>query len=189
MQFIFANAGQVGSVHDSTIWKSTSLYRQRSELFSPEAYLLADKAYSLDRYVITPYKEPIARQQSYKRFNIIHSRARVNIEHAFGILKARWQTLLHGLPLYIRNAKKDHLCATHWMLSSIVLHNMLISLSEDNQWLEEDVQQSSRMTPKTRLIQKSQVHKTLEKHYEIYFVYGWRTESVTRDASLTLLIL
>jgi len=38
-------------------------------------YILADKAYKLDKHIITPYKLPKA-----------HSKERIRIEHAFGVL-------------------------------------------------------------------------------------------------------
>ena len=55
-----------------------------------DEYLLADKAYEIDKHLITPYMMPIARQPSHKAFNRAHSVERVKIEHAFGVLKARW---------------------------------------------------------------------------------------------------
>ena len=56
-------------------------------------YLLADKAYEIDKHLITPYKMPIARLPSHKAFNRAHSVERVKIEHAFGVLKGRWPSL------------------------------------------------------------------------------------------------
>jgi hypothetical protein len=34
-----------------------------------DEYILADKAYQVDKHIITPYKLPVARQPSYKAFN------------------------------------------------------------------------------------------------------------------------
>ena len=53
--------GHTASAHDSA-WKSTALYRSIRTYFHPEEYILAGKAYALERHVITPYKEPTARQ-------------------------------------------------------------------------------------------------------------------------------
>ena len=42
-------------------------------------YLLADKAYEIDKHLITPYKMPIARKPSHKAFNRAHSVERVKV--------------------------------------------------------------------------------------------------------------
>ena len=50
--------GHTASAHDSTAFKSSGLYQRLHEHFDPEEYILADKAYGLERHIITPYKEP-----------------------------------------------------------------------------------------------------------------------------------
>jgi hypothetical protein len=77
-------------------------------------YILADKAYQVDKHIITPYKLPVARQPSYKAFNKALSERRIKIEHAFGVLKARWSSL-KSLPVRIgddvqkdQGIKMDH---------------------------------------------------------------------------------
>jgi len=61
--------GHTASVHDSTAFKSTMLYRNTSRYFDSEEYVLADKAYGLERHIITPYKEPASRQPTNAAFN------------------------------------------------------------------------------------------------------------------------
>ena len=56
-------------------------------------YLLANKAYELDKHLITPYGMPLARQPEHRAFNRAHSAERAKIEHTFGVLKARWPSL------------------------------------------------------------------------------------------------
>jgi DDE superfamily endonuclease len=74
---------------------------------SSDEYIVAGKAYQLDKHIITPYKVPIARQPSHKAFNKAHSEQRIKIEHAFGVLKARWPSL-RSLPVRIRDdVQKD----------------------------------------------------------------------------------
>ena len=38
-------------------------------------HLLADKAFELDKYLITPYKMPMARRPSHRAFNNAQNRA------------------------------------------------------------------------------------------------------------------
>jgi len=47
----------------------TSLYRGAARDFDPEEYLFADKAYRLERQIVTPYKEPASRQPTNGAFN------------------------------------------------------------------------------------------------------------------------
>ena len=66
---------------------------ENDQLMSNDEHLLADKAYQLDHHVITPDKEPVARQRSHASFNYVHSTTRAKFEHAFSVLKARWKSL------------------------------------------------------------------------------------------------
>jgi DDE superfamily endonuclease len=139
-QFIYAHAGYTASTHDSTAFKATSFYQRRRELMSSSEYILADKAYQLDKHIITPYKLPIARQPSYKAFNLAHSRQRIKVEHTFGVLKARWSSL-RCLPVRIRDdVHKDHTRVIRWLMACLVLHNFLSLRGEDNDWLEAEIE-------------------------------------------------
>ena len=128
-----------------------------SKYFNPEEYLLADKAYALERHIITLYKEPAARQPVNAAFNFQLSIPRVKIEHAFGILKARWPTL-YDIPIQIGlNKDIGHKRVINWTMSCLVLHNILHSLRDDEKWLEEqisDVQESMRMNFKEQEVNR-----------------------------------
>ena len=107
-QFIWVAMGHTASVHDSTASKSTALYQALETYFDPEEYILADKAYALERHIITPFKEPASRQPANAAFNTELSRPRVKIEHAFGVLKACWSTI-YEIPVRIDSyLKKGH---------------------------------------------------------------------------------
>ena len=80
-EFTYCHAGCTASTHDSTAFKASTFYQQRRELMDSDEYIAADKAYQLDKHVITPYKLPIARQPSHKAFNKAHSKQRIRIEH------------------------------------------------------------------------------------------------------------
>ena len=75
---------------------------------SNDEYILGDKAYQVEKHIITPYKLPVACQLSYKAFNKAHSERHIKIEHAFGVLKTRWSSL-KSLPVRIGDdVEKDH---------------------------------------------------------------------------------
>ena len=96
-RFIWASMAHTASAHDWPAWKSTALYQAIESYFHPEEYLLADKAYALERHIITPYKEPTTRQPL---FNYALSIPQVKIEHAVGVLKVRCTTL-YEIQMYL----------------------------------------------------------------------------------------
>jgi len=138
-RFIWVSMGHTASVHDSTAFKSSQLYQQIHTFFDPEEYVLADKAYALERHVITPYKEPASRERANAAFNFQLSGPRVKIEHAFGVLKARWPTL-YNIPIRIDNDKeRGHRRVIEWTTACIVLHNILNAIHDDNSWLQAEI--------------------------------------------------
>lgn len=140
-RFRYISTGYPASVGDATVFSETEFFQQPNRFFSsPDEYILADKAYRTTRRCMTPYKEPLASRETdgYKEYNVKHSRARVKVEHAFGILKNRW-TSLKGLPLIIRK-EKDHGKAICWIMSCITLHNFLCDYELDDEWRPDTVQ-------------------------------------------------
>lgn len=126
-EFIYAHAGMKASTHDSTAFKSSRLYAERQQLFHRSAYILADKAYEIDRHVLTPFKEnAIGDRQHHTAFNQAVTNERIHIEHAFGILKNRWPSL-RSIPVSIRKEKDnhDHNRVVNWIFACLVLHNFL----------------------------------------------------------------
>ena len=93
------------------------------------AYLLADKAYSLEMHVIVPYKDPYAREHPKAAFNYQISIPRVKIEHAFGVLKGRLPSLRSLLVRIGLDQQQGHQR----------LYNWLHSMQDEEDWLEECV--------------------------------------------------
>ena len=134
-KFIFAYMGYTAGAHDSRIYKHTPLYQNPNAYFASHEYLLGDKAYAVGPHLIPPFKEPQARRPDCANFNYNLSIPRVQIEHAFGILKARFPSL-HKLPIRIREDRvAGHLQVIKWMMGCITLHNLLIDLKDDESWL------------------------------------------------------
>lgn len=138
-RFIWVSMSHTASAHDSTVFKSSPLYRDIQRFFTQDEYVLADKAYALERHVITPYKDPIAKRPTHSAFNYALSTPRVRIEHAFGILKARWPSL-SDIPLRIgEDVHSGHQKVIEWTMACLVLHNMLAGMRDDESWLRESL--------------------------------------------------
>ena len=121
--------GFSNAAHDSRVFSSTHIYHYPSEYFAPGQYVLADSAYSATRYLIPPYKAPAANKTENKAFNRLLSSCRVDIEHAFGVLKGRWRSLT-GLRVRItKKAQYEYACM--WITACIVLHNILLEVRDE----------------------------------------------------------
>lgn len=126
-EFIYIHAGSKGSIHDSIAFKSSALYRNRQRLFHPSSYILADKAYELDRHILTRFKEnAIGDHAVHIAFNDAVTAERINIEHAFGIPQNRWPSL-RSIPIKIHgnSIERDHARVINSMMACMVLHNFL----------------------------------------------------------------
>lgn len=134
-RFIFFSTGYFGSFNDSYAYKRIHLYTHADRFFRGEEYLLADAAYSLSPTVMPRIRN--ARRGSEKaRFNSYHGQARVKIEHAFGMLKRKSQSL-RNLPVLIKK-KRDMYKAASWIKACVVLHNFLREGLED-ELVDDDI--------------------------------------------------
>ena len=130
--FIGVNYGFPGSCHDSTVFKSMTIYKSPENHFSSSEYLLADSAYGNNAFVVTPFKGPQATTTNATNFNYCLAQSRVRIEHAIGILKGRWHSLRElRSPLCNQKEAKD---LGNWVVACIILHNMMAKLGD--QWYE-----------------------------------------------------
>lgn len=138
-EFIWACMKYTASMSDSKAWKSTGLYQEITSRLEPEEYILADKAYGLERYIITPFKDPAASLPNNTAFNYEVSKPRVKIEHAFGVLKARWPTL-YEIPVRIgMDEKQGHQRVHYWAMACLVLHNLLYRMRDKEAWLQAEI--------------------------------------------------
>lgn len=146
--------GFPGSVHDNRVFRNSPLYKDRTYPL-PGYYLLGDKGFvwfilnkrayvwnklHISGYpcrttpvpIITPFKP--AHSEEQRRFNAAHSRARIVVECAFGILKTRWRNIFNrDLELSLENSIKTTFAA-------FVLHNICILKNDFNpQMLYENI--------------------------------------------------
>lgn len=130
--FTSVNTGPPGSLHDSSHFKSSELYRKVEEgvmggfhddpMMWPAAlpfppYIVADRGYPLLSWCITPFKMgpmgiPLANEEVW--FNRKHSSTRMCVERAFGILKARFKEIggkSLSVPWTEARTESVHVCA------------------------------------------------------------------------------
>lgn len=123
--------GYPGSFHDITVWMSTPLHNHPNRFFTGKEYILGDSDYSPGVNLVPMFKRlpqsPLSRDE--ETFNDIASNARVRVEQAIGILKAKWASL-RQLRHEIRT-KKDIERACDWILACMILHNMFIEEDVD----------------------------------------------------------
>lgn len=114
--------GYPGSVHDSRVFTNSSLFLDPSKYFQSEDWIAGDSAYKLSTTVITPFRRNSSEAENVKnRFNKLHSKYRVRIEHCFGMLKERFGSLKE-LRLRLMNAESSRF-ACKWITVCCILHN------------------------------------------------------------------
>ena len=79
--------------------------------------LIGDGAYPANTWLVKPFPNNLNLSQEQKKFNRFLFSARVTVECAFGILKARWRCLLNCLDHNIKNLSDVIMCCC-------VLHNI-----------------------------------------------------------------
>jgi hypothetical protein len=97
-QFTHIHVGYPGSCHDARVFRASSIYEaiqnNPRELFPDDRFhILADSAYPISKYVLTPFKDFGTLSQYEKVYNVKLAKARTVIEHCFGLLKGRWRKL------------------------------------------------------------------------------------------------
>ena len=83
MRFLDCYAGWPGSVHDSRVFKNSDFYQTVDNKFQDDSYLLGDSAYTLETWMMTPFKDHGNLTPQQRIFNSIHSSTRMVIERAF----------------------------------------------------------------------------------------------------------
>ena len=109
--FLDIYTGWPGSVHDTRVFSHSSIYKSCSdgtllpkstkiiEEIDVPLYLVGDSAYPLLTWLMKPFPHNSNLSQDQKNFNYHLSRARIVVENAFGLLKARWRRLLKRLDM------------------------------------------------------------------------------------------
>ena len=157
--FLDLATGFPGSFHDSRLLRHTSLFLKANDkeiLAEPEKLtenltvrplILGDGGYPLTSWLLRPYNFTQTLTPQEKRFNKLLSLARVTVERAFGVLKARWRCLLTLLDTNLENVSDV-------IITCFALHNFCQinnELYQDDEMLEYLIQEerSSRVQMST----------------------------------------
>ena len=76
-----------GSTHDATVFENSGIKHFLHG--NNHGFLLGDSGYALRPYLITPVQNPGTPAENH--FNYIHSKTRMVVERAFGVLKSRFR--------------------------------------------------------------------------------------------------
>ncbi|AAW45247.1 hypothetical protein CNH01500 [Cryptococcus deneoformans JEC21] len=175
--------GYPASAHDARIFKNCSLFEEanadaqsnreamlqgravHSEMISQGEYLLADSAFPAGDWCVPLFKRRRGQNDLDRpeaKFNKKCSSARVKIEHAYGILKNRWQSL-RSLRVKICNVR-DEGVATCWIQACVVLHNLLIDTGDWYNQLDGDADEPDDYIDIERM--QERMERVLERHRE-----------------------
>ncbi|XP_063912663.1 putative nuclease HARBI1 [Zophobas morio] len=124
--FTSVSAEWPGSVHDSRIWRNSSVCRVFRTFNN--AVLLGDQGYGIEKCLMIPYRNPATPRE--ETFNNLLKRERVIIERCFGQLKQRFPTLQNIIRLRL-------LVIPSFIGACFVLHNVAKHL-KDEAVLEEE---------------------------------------------------
>ena len=122
LRFRFFATGWPGSTHDSPAASSSGLYEHLADYVPPGYFIVADAAFAQSNRVVTPFRFNGLTSQPRRRFNYHLSKARVQVERAFGQLKGRWRCL--------RDLKCDLVNFGRIATTCAILHNICINRAD-----------------------------------------------------------
>lgn len=97
LKFLDCFCGYPSLVSDSRIFRNSDIYKLMTEspdsLFSPNEYILGDKAYPSTKFCVPPYVERGNFQRQHRQFNYLHAKTRQVVERSFSLLFGRGRRL------------------------------------------------------------------------------------------------
>lgn len=127
-----------GSVHDMRVFKYSGLqHKCNDNLFDDDKHLIADAAYTLQKFVMVPYRDNAHLTAEDINYNYVLSKSRMIIEQSIGLLKGRWRYLLDKLPM-----RRTDLIP-YYIVACCVLHNICLMKGDEFEYpviLRDDVE-------------------------------------------------
>ncbi|XP_037502433.1 putative nuclease HARBI1 [Rhipicephalus sanguineus] len=131
-KFVDVFLGNTGKTHDSEAFKRSFVVKDLPGICEGDQFhILGDAAYPLREYLLTPVRDYGNITPEEIEYNLRHSKTRVRIENAFGLLKGRFRQLLY---LEFWSVKR----ATLFILACCVLHNLCIQAGDTELVDDED---------------------------------------------------
>ncbi|XP_059494106.1 putative nuclease HARBI1 [Stegostoma tigrinum] len=134
------NAHFPGSLHSAFILRQSSVPALFEEEGSMGGWLLGDKEYPLQPWLMTPLKHP--RTEAEHRYNEAHSKTRITVECTIGILKQRFRCLDRSRCVLQYSPHK----VSRMIMACCILHNFALQRGltmEDEQNEESMAEQES----------------------------------------------
>ena len=125
LRWRWVGVGCPGGTHDSGAFKQFPVATDRAAYpIHHTCHMLGDPAFELSTWLLVPHSGRLQHEQ--QQFNTLHSAARMSVERAFGVMKARFPRL-EGLKVG-RAAEDIRTWDIVWdsILACFVLHNMLL---------------------------------------------------------------
>jgi hypothetical protein len=125
--------GYPGSVHDSRVFRSSSLFatlQQKCDNY----HLLGDSGYPLRSHLMTRFRNRGQLTRAQTNYNAALASNRYVIEHCFGLLKQKFRQLYHVKLRTIRDI-------VHFIRACCVIHNLAINddvpFDDNNQMVDQ----------------------------------------------------
>ncbi|ODN72664.1 hypothetical protein L198_08317 [Cryptococcus wingfieldii CBS 7118] len=141
---LYLRTGFTAAVHDQRVLNSCQLVQEPLLFFSPREYIIADCGYTPSDNVIPSFKRTRgqaladnALSQMQTAFNSLVKRQRVVIEHCFGYIKVRFQSL-KLLPCQLQSDDNHLNRVALWIRVCFLLHNFLLDEEGDEFWSDID---------------------------------------------------
>jgi hypothetical protein len=132
LRFTDICVGYPGRMHDARVLRNSDLWTTgMAKCRQGQFHVVADAAYPLTQWIMTPYRNTGHLTNAQKLFNTALSKRRVVIEQAFGVFKRRFRRLSVGIDM--RNMEDIN----KLILAACVCHNACI-LQGDIEEFEED---------------------------------------------------
>lgn len=144
--------GYMGSSHDMRLLSQSNFLETIDQKITDDQYVLGDAGFSQSDYIVAVSKKPRNGELSKEdiTFNNQIARLRVRIEHAFGILKERFQSLKE-LRIFIQS-ENDLIYASSWIRACVVLNLFLMDQQGEDEILTDRLRK--KMEKKMKKLQK-----------------------------------
>lgn len=129
-----AYTGWPGCTHDARVLRNSSLFEdgEQGNAIGQRNFIIADSAYPLRNWLITPFRNTGHLTPRQHRFNRRLSSARQIVERCYGHLKGRFRRLRE-----ITVRKPPHIIAI--IISGCILHNLCVLSHDDvEDFIDED---------------------------------------------------
>ncbi|KAK3920196.1 Putative nuclease [Frankliniella fusca] len=141
--FTHIYVGQVGSVHDSRVFRLSELqtFMDQEDRFHNNSHIIGDAAHTLNRHLLVPYMDNGNLTDRQKNFNFCLSSARMTVERAFGLLRGRWRSLRRTLEMICTENVPD----SDYVLACCVLHNICLLRGDEFEDFPVNVEQQGHV--------------------------------------------